>query len=67
MLYELPSHLILSVTKSNIIPSLRLPNNTHHISLYGLVVKLVQRASEDAGWPKLFPNFTHSTMVIECV
>jgi hypothetical protein len=34
----LPSRLILSVMKSNILPSLRLTNYVYHISLHGLLV-----------------------------
>jgi hypothetical protein len=35
----LPSRLILSVMKSNILPSLRLTNDTCHKSLHGLLVR----------------------------
>ena len=35
----LPSCLILSIMKSSIPPSLRLTNNTYHISLHGLLVR----------------------------
>ena len=35
----LPSNLILSVMKSNVLSSLRLTNNTYHISLHGLLVR----------------------------